>query len=142
VTVAAPFQRTGGQRVGESEFVVDLSLKRDWFTPDQAKRLVDIAVSEGLVDRDDGDLIVSFDPRTTAIPEGFTPDESVLQKRSTFQQILDAITNTGVAKQDAVAAINQLQAELGVTIEAAGVLYARQQGLDVDNLVDLALGEL
>jgi hypothetical protein len=142
VTVAAPFRRTGGRRVGENEFVVDLSLKRDWFTPDQAKRLVDIAVSEGLVDREDGDLVTTFDPREVSIPEGFAPDESVLQQRSTFQRILDAVTGTGVEKQEAVAAMNRLQADLGVTIEAAGVLYARRQGVDVDDLAERALGDL
>ena len=142
VTVAAPFRRTGGGRVGENEFVVDLSLKRDWFTPDQAKRLVDIAVSEGLVDREDGDLVATFDPREVSVPEGFAPDESVLQQRSTFQRILDAVTGTGVEKQEAVAAMNRLQADLGVTIEAAGVLYARRQGVDVDDLAERALGDL
>ena len=142
VTVAAPFRRTGGRRVGENEFVVDLSLKRDWFTPDQAKRRVDIAVSEGLVDREDGDLVTTFDPREVSIPEGFAPDESVLQQRSTFQRILDAVTGTGVEKQEAVAAMNRLQADLGVTIEAAGVLYARRQGVDVDDLAERALGDL
>ena len=142
VTGAAPFRRTGGRRVGENEFVVDLSLKRDWFTPDQAKRLVDIAVSEGLVDREDGDLVATFDPREVSVPEGFAPDESVLQQRSTFQRILDAVTGTGVEKQEAVAAMNRLQADLGVTIEAAGVLYARRQGVDVDDLAERALGDL
>lgn len=142
VTVAAPFRRTGGDRIGENEFVVDLSLKRDWFTPDQAKRLVDIAVSEGLVDRDDGDLVATFSPREVSMPEEFAPDESVLQQRSTFQRVLDAVTGTGVEKQEAVAAMNRLQSDLGLTIEAAGVLYARRQGMDVDELSERALGDL
>lgn len=142
VTVAAPFRKTGAKRVGENEFVVDLSLKRDWFTPDQAKRLVDIAVSEGLVDREDGELVATFDPREVSMPEGFQPDESVLQQRSTFQRVLDAVTGTGVEKQEAVASMNRLQADLGVTIEAAGILYARRRGVDVDDLAERALGDL
>lgn len=142
VTVAAPFRRTGAKRVGENEFVVDLSLKRDWFTPDQAKRLVDIAVSEGLVDREDGSLVATFDPREVSMPEEFQPDESVLQQRSTFQRVLDAVTGTGVEKQEAVASMNRLQADLGVTIEAAGILYARRRGVDVDDLAERALGDL
>jgi hypothetical protein len=142
VAVAAPFRRNGGRRVGENEFVVDLSLKRDWFTPDQAKRLVDIAVSEDLVDREDGDLVATFEPREVSIPEEFTPDESILQQRSTFHRVLDAVTGTGVEKQEAVAAMNRLQADLGVGIEAAGILYARRRGVDVDDLAERALGEL
>lgn len=142
VTVAAPFRREGADRVGENAFVVDLSLKRDWFTTDQAKRLVDIAVTEGLVDRDGDDLVATFDPREVSVPEGFVPEESVLQRRSTFERALDAVTATGVEKQEAVAGINRLQSDLGVTVEAAAVLYARRRGVEVDDLAERALGEL
>lgn len=129
--VAAPFARDGSDRLGESEFVVALSLDRDWFSPDQAKRLVDVAASEGLLERDGDDLVVTFDPGETTIPDDFVPDESILRERSTFERVLDALTEAGQEKQSAVAAINGLQSELGVTIEAAAVLYAHRQGIDV-----------
>jgi hypothetical protein len=141
-TVAAPFRREGTDRVGVNAFIVDLSLKRDWFTPDQAKRLVDIAASEGLVDREDDQLVAAFDPREVPVPEGFVPDEGVLQRRSTFEHVLDAVTATGVEKQTAVANVNRLQGECGLTLEAAAVLYARSVGVDVTDLADRALGEL
>jgi hypothetical protein len=38
--------------------------------------------------------------------------------------------------------MNRLQSDLGLTIEAAGVLYARRQGVDVDDLSERALGDL
>ncbi|MFC6725519.1 DUF2240 family protein, partial [Halobium palmae] len=62
VTVAVPFRQRGKQRMGEGEFVVALSLDRDWFSPDQAKRLIDVAAGRGLLDREDGDLVAGFDP--------------------------------------------------------------------------------
>jgi len=143
VVVAAPFRREGRDRVTESDFIVDLSMKRRWFTPEQARRVVDVALTEGLIERGDADsLVAAFDPREVSVPEGFTPDESVLQRRSTFERVLDALTDAGHEKQEAVAAVNRLQADLGVTVEAAGVLYARRQGVDVDALADRALGEL
>jgi hypothetical protein len=143
VVVAAPFRREGRDRVTESDFILDLSMKREWFTPEQARRVVDVALSEGLVERGDADsLVPAFDPREVPVPEGFTPDESVVQRRSTFERVLDALTDTGLEKQEAVAAINRLQADLGVTVEAAGVLYARRQGVDVDALAERALADL
>jgi len=128
--------------MGESEFVVALSLDRDWFSPDQAKRLLDVAASEGLVRRDDGDVAVAFDADSVDVPDDFVPDESILQERSTFERVLDAIVEAGVEKQEAVAGINRLQAELGVTLEAAAIVFARRQGVDVTDLADRALGEL
>jgi len=140
--VAAPFRQQGTTEMGESEFVVALSLDRDWFTPDQAKRLLDVAAGEGLVARDAGEVEVEFDPDGVAVPEGFVPDESILQQRSTFERILDSLVETGTEKQTAVAEINSLQADLGVTVEAAAVVYAKREGLDVGDTAERALGEL
>ncbi|MFD1585381.1 DUF2240 family protein [Halorientalis brevis] len=140
--VATPFRQQGRDRMGKSEFVVALSLDRDWFSPDQAKRLLDVAASEGLVERADGEVAVTFDLDEVTVPDGFVPDESILQERSTFERVLDAIVDAGVQKQEAVAAINSLQADLGVTVEAAAVVYARRQEIDVSELADRALGEI
>jgi hypothetical protein len=76
------------------------------------------------------------------VPEDFTPDESVVQQRSTFERALGAIVEAGVEKQEAVAAINQLQADLDIAVEAAALLYARRQGVDVSGLADRAREEL
>lgn len=140
--VAAPFRTRGSDRMGESEFVVALSLDRDWFSPDQAKRLVDVAVSEGLLERDGEVLVVGFEPDGIQIPEDFAPDDDVLRQRSTFERVLDAIVETGVQKQDAVATINRLQTDLGVTLEAAAVVYARRRGIDVSEFAARARGDL
>ncbi|WP_340101203.1 DUF2240 family protein [Salinibaculum salinum] len=140
--VAAPFRQRGVDRMNESEFVVALSLDRDWFSPDQAKRLVDVATGEGLLDRDGDDIVASFDVGTVNVPEDFVPDESVIQERSVFEQVLESVVDTGVEKQEAVADINRLQSELGITIEAAAVLYARRRGVDVGGLAANARSEL
>ena len=136
ITVAAPFRQHGTDRLGEGEFVVALSLDREWFSPDQAKRLIDIAAGRGLVERADGDLVAAFEPGTVEIPEGFTPDESILQSQSLFERLLGTLVADGVEKQDAVAEVNRLQRELGVTIETAAVLAARRRGIDVGGLAN------
>jgi hypothetical protein len=142
VTVATPFRDRGRARLGEGEFVVALSLDRDWFTPDQAKRLVDVAIGRGLLARDDDALVAEFDPGEVGVPEGFVPDESVLREQSTFERVLSALEAAGVEKQAAVAAINERQRSLGITIEAAAVLDARSRGVDVDDVAERARSEL
>jgi len=134
--VAAPFRQRGTDRMAESEFVVALSLDRSWFSPDQAKTLVDVAASEGLVERNEDALVVGFDAADVEIPEGFAPSEDVLQSRSAFEKVLDAVVESGVEKQTAVAGINAMQSELGVTLEAAAVVYARSEGVSVDAIAE------
>ncbi|NHN59844.1 MULTISPECIES: DUF2240 family protein [Halorussus] len=129
--VAAPFQQKGTESMAESEFVVALSLDRDWFSPDQAERLIDVASGQGLLVREDGDVVTAFDPSEVEIAEGFVPDESILQEQSTFEKLLDKVVSAGTEKQTAVAEINDLQNRLGVTIEAAAVVYARRRGVEV-----------
>lgn len=132
--VAAPFRQRGTDRMAESEFVVALSLDRNWFSPDQAKTLVDVATSEGLLERDEDALVVGFDAAAATIPDDFHPGEEILQSRSTFEQVLDAVVEAGVEKQTAVASVNRLQSELGVALDAAAVVYARSEGVDVDGV--------
>ena len=140
--VAAPFREDGSRELGESAFVVALSLDRDWFSPDQAKRLVDVAASEGLLDRTDGHVRARFDPAAVELPEGFEPGEAILRERSTFERVLDALVEAGHEKQEAVAAVNGLQSELAVSVEAAAVLYTHRQGLDVGEAATAARAEL
>ena len=140
--VAVPFRTAGTDSLGESEFVVAVSLDRDWFSPDQAKRLVDVAASEGMVDREDGDLVATFDPGEVAVPDDFAPDDDVLRQRSTFERILEASVEAGIEKQAAVAGVNRLQAELGVTLETAAVLYARRKGVDLGDLAERVRADL
>lgn len=140
--VAIPFRQHGTQRLGEGEFVVALSLDRDWFSPDQAKRLVDVAAGRGLLSREDSDLVAEFDPAGVTVPDGFVPDQSILREQSVFERVLDTLVDAGFDKQDAVAAINERQAAAGVTIEAAAILYARENDVDVGGLTDAALASL
>ena len=140
--VAAPYRQRGTEQMAESEFVVALSLDRNWFSPDQAKTLVDVATSEGLLRREDDALVVTFDAAGTEIPDGFRPGEEILQSRSTFERILDTVVDGGVEKQTAVAGINALQAELGLTLDAAAVVYARSEGVAVGDIATEVREEL
>ena len=140
--VAAPFRGRGETELPESEFVVALSLDRNWFSPDQATRLADVAVGEGLLRRDESALVPTFEPESVMIPEGFVPGEELLQQRSVFERVLDALVANGVEKREAVADINHLQQSLAITIETAAVLYARRRDVEVSEATERALAEL
>ena len=141
-TVAYPFRREGERRLAESEVVVALSLDRDWFSPDQAKRVVDVAAARGLIERDGNDVVARFDPGDVHVPEDFTPDESILREESVFERVLDRLLAAGIEKREAVAAVNQRQADLAVTVEAAALVVAREEDVEVDDLADRAMAEL
>ena len=142
VAVAIPFRQQGTRSLGEGEFVVALSLDREWFSPDQAKRLVDVAVGRGLLDDDDGELRPTFDVDAVDIPEGFTPDTDILREQSTFEQLLDLLIAGGLDKQTAVADTNETQRRLGISLEAAAVVVARRNGVDCGAVAETVRAEL
>lgn len=135
VAAAAPFVQEGSQQLRENQFVVSLSMDRDWFSPDQAKRLVDVATEAGILERDGDALELTIDAGAVTVPDDFVPDEDLLQERSAFERVLDAVVAEGQPKHEAVGAINARQQELGVTIEAAALVYARTVGLDIDEFL-------
>ena len=141
-TVAVPFRAAGTSEMGEGAFVVALSLDRDWFSPDQAKRLVDVAEGRGLLTYEDDDLRTTFDPGAVSVPENFTPDADVLTEQSTFERAIDRLVAAGVDKREAVAAANERQSEVGVTLETAAVLVARERDVTVDDAAAAARSEL
>jgi hypothetical protein len=142
VAVAVPFRQQGTDRLGEGAFVVALSLDREWFSPDQAKRLVDVAIGRGLLKKVDSDLVATFDLDAVDVPSNYTPDTDILREQSTFEQLLDRMTDAGMAKQEAVAAANETQRRLGITLEAAAVLVATREGIDVDAAARAVRAEL
>ena len=142
VAVAIPFRKQGTDRLGEGAFVVALSLDREWFSPDQAKRLVDVAIGRGLLKKVDSDLVATFDLDAVDVPSNYTPDTDILREQSTFEQLLDRMTDAGMEKQEAVAAANETQRRLGITLEAAAVLVATREGIDVDAAARAVRAEL
>ena len=135
-TVAAPFKWHATDRLGEGAFVVALSLEREWFSPDQAKRLVAGGAGGGFVVGAEGDWVGQLDPEAGGIRGGCGPEEDGLREQSAFETALEAAVATGVDKQTAVAAINERQQALAVTIEAAAVLYAKRRDARVDHLAE------
>jgi hypothetical protein len=140
--VAAPFKRAGRTELTEQALVVDLAVDRNWVSPDQAKRLIELGVRRDLLERTDDGLSATFDVTEEPIPEGFTPDEQLLQERSPVEVVIDALVEAGTDRQAAVASINELQQDLRVTAGAAAVLRARQAGLEVPDAASRVETEL
>lgn len=142
VAVAAPFKSKGVERLPEQAFVVALSLDRDWTSPDQAKDIVEIAERDGLLHREDSELVVTFDPDDVSIPDDFALDASVFEERAPFERVLDALVADGLDRHEAVAGVNARQSELGLTADAAAVVFARTRGIDVEDVAVQVVEEL
>ncbi|MGM0371542.1 MAG: DUF2240 family protein [Halobacteriota archaeon] len=134
VAVAAPFQRAGRDQLTEQAFVVDLAVDRNWVSPDQAKKLIELGQKRGLLQATDEGLQATFDPASVTVPDGFVPDETLFQDRSPVEAVIDTLVASGRERRETVAAINSLQQSLSVTAGTAAVLHARRSGVDVSEI--------
>ncbi|MFB6110467.1 MAG: DUF2240 family protein [Halodesulfurarchaeum sp.] len=134
VAVAAPFKQAGRDRLSEQAFVVDLAVDRNWVSPDQAKRLIELGTRRDLLREDAGELVVAFDPADVTVPEGFVPEETLFQERSPVESVIESLVEAGRDRRTAVASINAIQEELSVTAGTAAVLAARRAGIEVPDI--------
>lgn len=136
-TISVPFKRKGKDSLKESEFVLALSFDLNWFSPEQAKKVVLEAEKAGLIKRE-GDLIrPAFDLSSVEPPQGFKP--GVFEERSLFDRMIERITaETGMDKRKVIALINKKQDELSklVEIEVSAIIIALEHGVALDNLID------
>ncbi len=136
-TVSVPFKRKGKDSLKENEFVMYLSFDLNWFSPLQAKQVVQDAEKAGLLKRE-GDIIrPAFELSSVETLQGFRPD--VHEERSLFDRIIEIITKeTGMDKRRVIALINKKQDELSklVEIEVSAILVGLENGVAMDNFIE------
>ncbi|NJD77654.1 MAG: DUF2240 family protein [Candidatus Methanoperedens sp.] len=138
-TVSMPFLRKGKETLKESDFVLALAIDLNWFTPEAAKNILALAGKEGLLKKDGDVISPAFDLGSVKIPSGFKPQQSVVEKKSLFDRVIDRIIQgTGMEKRKVISLINKKQEDLCklVEIEVSAILVALEHGIAADDLID------
>lgn len=141
------FKRKGKSVMTETEFMLTVSFDYRWFTPKEAQALLDLSVGKGLLVRTEEYLRPSFDIKDVEAPLSFRPSKDVLtgdrEEASLFAQLIQLISEKGkLKKRDAVARVNRTQERLGVDVEVAAVLVARDLGVDVGPYLETVRQEI
>ncbi len=132
-TISLLFRRKGRERMSEREFVLSASMDLRWFPPKEAQRLLDLSVQKGLVTVVEGGVEPTFDLDAVEVPLNFVPTTEVLQGTGDlFERILDAIARAAaVPRKDLAARVNGIQDGMGIYVEVAALLAARELEVDV-----------
>ncbi|MDY6775774.1 MAG: DUF2240 family protein [Halobacteria archaeon] len=143
--VSAPFSMRDTDTVSHVEFVFSLSRDKDWYSPDGAEEILEAAAERDLVTVDDEDEVeAEFDYSKVDLTDFSPPDaERLVRSPEVFDVVLDRVVAEGFDKRETVAEINTSKRRLGaVNIHAAALYVAETKGVDVDDLIDDALGDL
>ncbi len=117
-----------------------------WMNADQAKGLIDLAVSQGLLALEAGLLVPLFAVDDVTVPLGFRPGSADLQPPDPEQALIDRIAAaTGWDEREVAARANRIvSGEFGGALrpQAALVLLARRHGVAFEDLLALLREEL
>jgi hypothetical protein len=115
-----------------NEALYVISLDCGWFTPEEANKVVNLALERGLIEFDGALVKILFDHDLYSVPIGFKPTCASLEK-SLFNEIIEWLTTKGLKKSDIVEMVNSKVVELGGLVygEVALLLVARDLGYNV-----------
>jgi hypothetical protein len=138
IAVAAPFKHMRKERLQRSEFVFYVAIDRKWMNKEQANRLLERAVEEGLVGIDGGTIRPLFDLASVEIPLGFKPTSDLLTgAESPCDDLIARITAaTGKPAREIAAEINQVISrdfDGNLRMEAAAVIVAKRYGVQFED---------
>ncbi len=138
-SVAVLFRRKGKELLTEREFVFSASMDLRWFSPKDAQKLLDAALTGGYLRKKDGNLLPTFDCDKVDVPLDYRPTKGVLEVKKPsrsvdlFSEIVESIVKTrSVPKREVVSKVNRKQEVLGIDVEPAALLVACDYGMPVD----------
>lgn len=148
--LAVIFKRKGKGVLSEKEFVFSASIDFRWFTPKEAQLLLDLGLRNKFLERTNGFIKPTFDYKKIDVSLDFKPSKDVLsqpedvdREKPLFPRMLDEIVRySGMKRRDVVAKINHAQERIGVDIEVAALVIAKDLGMDVKDLITEAREEI
>jgi hypothetical protein len=138
-TLGYLFQRSGKDVISEKDLVLSISMDLGWFSPDEAKQLIDVGIELKLLRREDHGLKPCFNYRALSIPIDFTPTKNILQLDSQEPLLLLIVRSidekTALGRNNIMSEINKKQNLLDVEIEVAAILVAKKYEIDISGFI-------
>ena len=142
--IAFLFKRSGKEELTPSDLYLPLSMDLQWFTPNQAKTFVNMALQQKLLIKNEGKLKPGFDYEKIVIPVGFRPSKKPIEEKEVKEEKLDAIKTiinrivgkTGQDEKSVTEKIKNVEKEKNVRPEIATLLVSKECNVDADDCFD------
>jgi len=138
-TLAFLFQRKGKKTLSEKELNMSVSMDLNWFSPDEAKRLIEVGLELKLLTKNEDGLSPTFDYEALTLPIDFSPTRNILEVESQEPLLMAIVRNiqdkTQMEKKEVMAEINKKQNALKLDIEVAAILVAARYNVDISGFL-------
>ncbi len=146
IIISFLFKRSGKEHLKFSDLYLALSMDLNWFTPDDAKAFITLAIKENLLIKEDNLIKPNFDYEKTTVPVGFTPSKKVFEITKDNEEekpvsILDELKkliekNKNIDTEQINELINKLAKEKNITEEVAALLIGTEHNINFDDFYD------
>jgi hypothetical protein len=142
IIIAFLFKRSGKEKLTPSELYLPLSIDLKWFSPKQARELVNTAVQQKLLIKKGSLVKPGFDYENIVVPIGFYPSgKTISEKEEDIEEHLDVIQiitkriieKTGQDERSIAEKITMVEQEKNISKEVAALLISREYDIDVDD---------
>ena len=136
ITIAFLFKRSGKNELKKSELYLPLSIELNWFSPQEAKDFVKLAIKQKILEEKEGTVKPSFDIEQVKIPVGFQPSKQLLDDKefieekeegSLIELLIEKICkNSEFSKKIIIEKIKKIEKEKNITPEVAALLVGKE----------------
>ena len=145
--IAFVFKRSGKKEISFSMFYLTLSMDLNWFTPNDAKKFIQKALTEKLLIKKKELLRPSFDVEKIDIPIGFTPSGKIVFEEKKDEGVLTKIIKkiskeTGSSEEEVLRKINNLEKEKNIVSETAALLLGKENNVDISKFLPEVEGKI
>jgi hypothetical protein len=140
------FKRSGKLKLPFSELYLTLSMDLNWFTPDDAKAFVNLALKQKLLTKKEEFLKPSFEYEKIVVPVGFVPSKQIFKEKRVEKpkektDILDKIISqiaeeTYLGTQEVSDKIIDIAQEKNITKDVAAILVGKEYNLNLEDFFD------
>ena len=141
------FKRSGKSKLSFSDLYLTLSMDLNWFTPEDAKAFVNLALKQKLLTKKGESIQPCFDYDKIVVPVGFTPskmafEEKEVKKRDKKEEtVLEKIVKLLVEKTDlderqVIEKINATSKKKNITTEVAALLIGKEYDVSLEDFFE------
>ena len=147
IIIAFLFKRSGKLKLSFSNLYLTLSMDLNWFTPEDAKDFVNMALNQKLLTKKGEIIQPNFDYNKIVVPIGFTPSKRVFEVKEVErhdendEDILNKIVKRLIEKTDyddlqIIKKINVLADEKKITKEVAALLSSKEYDISMEDFFE------
>lgn len=148
--VSTPFKRKGKDEIGKRAFVFTLALDLNWFSLDEARKILEIAKKKGFLDEKNEKIFPTFEVSDADVSLSFKPNSEFIDKiKEEGENILSLVIKRIQEEEDEtrkeiVSEANEIQSEMEklIDVEVAALLLAKEKGIEVSDLVNKKIAQL